>query len=73
MTKRSKMKKLTIRGVARYDSVENEVVITATKELANAIFPKVFKSLVLDGKRQKNVLVQRLLEDTTNLSVKYLN
>lgn len=67
----TKNNKLTIRAVARYDSVEDEVVITATKELANAIFPKVFKSLTLDGKRRKDVLVQRLLEDTTALSMKY--
>lgn len=73
MAKRSKMKRLTIRGVARYDSVENEVDILATKELANATFPKVFKSLVIDGQRQKDVLVQRLVEDTTKLSLKYLN
>jgi hypothetical protein len=73
MTKKSNIKRLTIRGVARYGSVEEEVVITATKELANAVFPKVFKSLVLDGRRQRNVLVQRLVENTTNLLIKYLN
>lgn len=67
-----KKNKLTIRAVARYDSVENEVDITVTKELANATFPKRFKTLIIDGKRHKDVLVQRLVEDTTQLSVKYL-
>lgn len=68
-----KRKTMVVQATVRCNDVEEEVTLTLTKKIVNAILPLKLKSAVINGRRESDVVVKTIHEDFTQAKIRYLN